>query len=98
MKKVNAVTTWIVTICLILHLLIMSYSMLTGWYNFVLCKTLAYATAISISCHILFTLIIFFFIFLIYQITFVRFSKSNLSYPVSCYVKFQHHVLGIFPF
>lgn len=62
MKKLNALCAWLSIAALLGHLGTMTYSLLTGWYDFALCKNLAYATAISVGAHVLVTLVIFFFL------------------------------------
>lgn len=48
-------------LCLAAHFGTMSYSLLTGWYDFVICKTLARMTAGVVCVHVLISLIIVFF-------------------------------------
>ena len=62
MKKVNACITWVLTLLFFSHLLVMSYSLSTGWYDYTICKTLARATGIVISIHALLSIIIVFFL------------------------------------
>lgn len=40
----------------------MTYSMLTGWYDYNVCKTLAHLTAGSVGIHVILVMIIFFFL------------------------------------
>ncbi len=60
-KKLNALCSWILTAILLAHLLTMSYSMWTGWYDFNLCKALANGTAAVTAIHIAVSLFILFF-------------------------------------
>ena len=62
MKKINAVWGWLSIIALLGHLVTMSYSLLTGWYDFAICKALAYATAITVGGHVVFALIVVMFL------------------------------------
>lgn len=71
MKKLNAIISWILSICLLAHLLTMGYSLLTRWYDFVICKTLAHATAYAAFAHVILCLIIFLFLH----------DGASLSYP-----------------
>ena len=61
-KKWNAVCSWLLTLLLMGHLLVMSYSMWTGWYAYGLCKMLARGTALAAGAHAALTLAIFFFV------------------------------------
>ena len=61
LKKCNSICSWVLTFCLIGHLLTMSYSMLTGWYDYTICKMLARSTAAVTALHVLISLIIVFF-------------------------------------
>ncbi len=61
LKKCNAVCSWVIIICLFGHLFTMSYSMLTGWYDYSVCKMLAWFTAAAAALHVLISLIIVFF-------------------------------------
>lgn len=62
MKKLNAVAGLLFLIVMILHMGTMTYSLLTGWYNFKICKGLAHLTMIVACVHILLSLIIVFFL------------------------------------
>ena len=62
MKRINAVWGWLSIIALLGHLATMSYSLLTGWYDFAICKALAYATAITVGGHVVFALIVVMFL------------------------------------
>lgn len=62
MKKINACITWVLTLLFYGHLLVMSYSMATGWYNYIICKTLARATGIAISIHAILSIIVVLFL------------------------------------
>ena len=62
LKKWNAVCSWLLTLLLMGHLLVMSYSMWTGWYAYGLCKMLARGTALAAGAHAALTLAIFFFV------------------------------------
>lgn len=59
-KKWNAVCSWVITLFLLGHLLTMSYSMLTGWYNYAVCKTLARGTAAAVVIHIILCIVSFY--------------------------------------
>ena len=61
LKKLNALVAWLAMLSLLGHMVTMTYSLLTGWYNFSICKGLAYCTAITVGAHVLIVLIIFFF-------------------------------------
>ena len=61
-KKVNSIIAWVVILLLGGHLATMSYSLLTGWYDYSVCKALAYLTAGFVSLHVLLSLIIVFFL------------------------------------
>lgn len=62
MKKINAFITWIVIVSLLGHVFTMTYSLVTGWYDFGICKTMARATGITVGIHVLLCLIVFFFL------------------------------------
>ena len=62
MKKLNAVWGWLAIAALLGHLATMVYSLSTGWYDFGICKTLAYATAVTVGGHVIFSLIIVMFL------------------------------------
>ena len=62
MKKLNAVWGWLAIVALLGHLITMTYSLSTGWYDFTICKTLAYATAVVVGGHVIFALIIVMFV------------------------------------
>ncbi len=61
LKKCNSICSWILTVCLFGHFLTMSYSMLTGWYDYSLCKMLARSTAAVTALHVMISLVIVFF-------------------------------------
>lgn len=61
-KKINAVCSWLLMGCLLGHLTTMSYSMLTGWYDYFICKTLAHMTAGVFFLHVILSLCIVFFL------------------------------------
>lgn len=75
LKKCNAICSWILIICLSGHLFTMSYSMLTGWYNFSVCKMLARATATATALHVLISLMIVFFLHDSSQLT--KYPRQN---------------------
>lgn len=62
LKKCNSICSWILTLFLLGHLFTMSYSMLTGWYDYSICKMLARSTAAITALHVLISLIIVFFL------------------------------------
>lgn len=62
MKKLNALIGFFSILVLIGHFGTMSYSMLTGWYNFSVCKGLAHATAWLVSAHVILVLCIVLFL------------------------------------
>ena len=62
MKKVNACITWIIMLLFYSHLIVMSYSLATGWYDYNICKTLARATGIVISIHAILSIIVVLFL------------------------------------
>ena len=62
LKKMNTICSWIIIGFLLGHLGTMSYSMLTGWYNFFVCKRLAHGTAIAVAIHVMLSLILVFFV------------------------------------
>lgn len=62
MKKVNACITWILILLFYSHLLVMSYSLATGWYDYNICKTLARATGVVISIHAILSIIVVLFL------------------------------------
>lgn len=74
-KKINAVCSWIITGILLGHLGTMSYSMLTGWYDYTICKRLAYATAIVVAIHVLLSLLLVFFFH--DGVNFSKYKKQN---------------------
>lgn len=57
-KKMNAVCSWMVTLVLLGHLGTMGVSMFTGWYNYNICKSLAYMTAALFAVHVMLSLLI----------------------------------------
>lgn len=59
-KKWNAVCSWVITLFLLGHLLTMNCSMLTGWYNDAVCKTLARGTAVAAVIHIILCIMSFY--------------------------------------
>lgn len=59
-KKINAISTWILIVCLLGHLATMSYSLLSGWYDFFICKTLARLTGGVFLFHVILSLLIVF--------------------------------------
>lgn len=61
LKKVNAICSWICTGLLLGHLGSMCYSMLTGWYDYSICKGLAHQTAAVATIHVVISLILVFF-------------------------------------
>lgn len=61
-KKFNAVISLLCSVCLLCHFGTMTYSMLTGWYNYNVCKTLAHLTAGFVGIHVILVMIIFFFL------------------------------------
>lgn len=61
LKKLNAICSWIIMGLLLGHLGTMSYSMLTGWYDYNICKKLAHGTAIAVAIHVMLSLLLVFF-------------------------------------
>lgn len=61
MKKLNAILGFLSIAVLLGHLGTMTYSMLTGWYSYNVCKTLAHVTAGVVFAHMLAVLYIVFF-------------------------------------
>ncbi len=61
-KKCNAVCSWILTLFLAGHFISMSYSMLTGWYDYAICKMLARGTAAVAVLHIVISMVILLFL------------------------------------
>lgn len=61
LKKINAVSSWVVIGVLLGHLGTMCFSMLTGWYEYSICKGLAYLTAVVTSIHVGISLMLVFF-------------------------------------
>lgn len=61
LKKINTICTWIIIGFLLGHLGTMSYSMLTGWYDYSVCKRLAHGTAAVVAIHVMISLILVFF-------------------------------------
>lgn len=59
-KKWNAVCSWVITLFLLGHLFTMSYSMLTGWYNYDVCKLLARGTAVVVVIHVILCIVSFY--------------------------------------
>lgn len=57
MKKLNAVLGWLAIAALLGHLATMTYSLSTGWYDFTICKTLAYVTAATVGGHVVLALV-----------------------------------------
>lgn len=74
-KKLNALVSLICCLCLFGHCGTMTYSMMTGWYSFAICKNLAHATAITVGVHVALVLVIFFF--LQDQSNMSRYKKEN---------------------
>ena len=62
MKKLNAVLGWLAIVALLGHLVTMTYSLCTGWYDFALCKGLSYATAITVGGHVVLAMIVVMFL------------------------------------
>ena len=61
-KKINALFSWILIGCLLGHLGTMTYSLLTGWYNYVVCKSLAHFTCGVFGVHVILSLCVVFFL------------------------------------
>lgn len=61
LKKINAICSWICIGFLLGHLGTMCYSMLTGWYDYSICKGLSHATAAAVAIHVMLCLILVFF-------------------------------------
>lgn len=61
LKKLNAVTALAVIISLIGHIGVMTYSLWTGWYNYIICKTFPHIAIALMIVHVLLSIIIFFF-------------------------------------
>lgn len=61
-KKANAIISLLCCLSLLGHFTTMTYSMLTGWYDYAICKNLAHLTAICVSIHVVLVFIIFFFL------------------------------------
>lgn len=61
-KKLNAIVGLICILCLCGHFGTMAYSLATGWYDYNICKSLAWATAITVSVHVVLVIIIFLFL------------------------------------
>ena len=61
LKKINAAAAFLVILSLLGHAGTMTFSLWTGWYNFMIAKTFAYVTAGALALHVLISLIIFFF-------------------------------------
>ena len=62
LKKINAAMAFLVILSLFCHAGTMCVSLWTGWYNFLIAKTFAYITVIALAFHVLFSLILFFFV------------------------------------
>lgn len=60
-KKINAIISLLLTVSLLAHLLTMSYSFATGWFNYAVCINLARATGLFACVHVILALIIIFF-------------------------------------
>ena len=60
-KKFNAICSLMLTAALCLHLATMSYSMITGWYDYNICKNFAHAAAYIAAMHVATCLFILFF-------------------------------------
>ncbi len=77
MKKANAIVGLLATVVFLTHAMTMSYSFMTGWYNFAICKGLAYATMIIVSVHILLSVINIFFL---HDQTYIsKYKKRNVK-------------------
>lgn len=57
LKKINTICSWIIIGFLLGHLGTMCYSMLTGWYDYSICKGLANGTAVVAAIHVMISLI-----------------------------------------
>jgi hypothetical protein len=77
LKKCNSICSWILILCLLGHLFTMSYSMLTGWYDYTICKALAKSTAAVTAIHVLLSLILLFFFHDGGQLT--KYPKQNIK-------------------
>lgn len=75
LKKLNTFFSWIIIGFLLGHLGTMSYSMLTGWYDYTICKRLAHATAIAAAIHVMISLVLVFFIH--DGVNFSKYAKQN---------------------
>lgn len=62
LKKINAAAAFLVILSLCGHAGTMCVSLWTGWYNFLIAKTCAYITVFLLAFHVLFVLILFFFV------------------------------------
>lgn len=58
-KKINAVMTLLLIATLLGHYFTITYAMLTGWYDFQVCKGLARGTATAACIHVLITIAVF---------------------------------------
>lgn len=83
LKKVNASMAFLVLLSLCGHAGTMCVSLWTGWYHFIIAKTCAYITVISLAFHVLISLIIFFFIHDGANLKYKKDNKSTLLQRIS---------------
>lgn len=76
LKKMNAAMAFMVILSLLCHAGTMCFSLWTGWYNLLIAKTFAYITVISLAFHVLFSLILFFFV---HDGANLKYTKENRS-------------------
>ena len=61
MKKFNAILALLTILSLLGHTAVMTYSLMTGWYNFVICHALGGAALLLLTLHAALSIIIVFF-------------------------------------
>ena len=76
LKKINAVLGLLIVLSLCGHAGTMGFSLWTGWYSFLLCKSLAKITISLLVLHVFCSLCLFFFV---HDGAGLKYSKCNVS-------------------
>lgn len=78
LKKINAVLGLSIIAALICHGGTMTYSLITYWYNYTICKFFAHAAVVLMILHALMSICIFFFLHDGSSISYSRLNTSTL--------------------
>lgn len=83
LKKINAVLGLSIIAALICHGGTMTYSLITYWYNYTICKFFAYAAVVLMILHALMSICVFFFLHDGSSISYSRLNASTLIQRVT---------------